>query len=553
MPTVSIKQAIEKGLDNLNPEAYFPLIRFAHKNLNIHMENSIRKMIVDWAKHYIFKNGDFHLAKKILSSLDSTIAYVQRSLFRYNPTFAKRFFNYIQDKYAKSVVGQYLTEPQNKNIFIEATNKFAKDTITKKTFSKLKKMGIQLPNDHFKALNTALTDLINDIDDNAKTLNNITTLKTAMAPLSLEAQNVVLHKILQPKILGEDQASRFSKETVHLLLDDIQTKTNSYGVHLIKKAQADEVYRYDGLIKRVLPASIRGLYDVGRKVIENIALNGDTSKVEDLFNYEVASGARRNPTYKVGHTGASNRSATTLANVAMYFASKHGCQFGNPKSTWIMIYESSKGINTTELVNKSVNWTEFEFATPELKQSRFLGAVKFEIDETNSTAKEIAFKAVDGFVAPKVHQGNYRKEGIEGDIKQFLNIAKHFDKPTVSPKTELDFSLPRSSKKVAEERSFFQRIFDKLGLSKKPQQYREERLKQLKFVRQESDTERKIRLDREKANLTFWHCFSEQLDHGANYVKSWLPSFNSLVKDFEPEHKAEVVHALKKELKARKV
>lgn len=550
MTNSTIKDAVQNAIGNLNNEAYYPLIRFAKEHLKIEIEKSSRNMIVNWAKKYIFQNGEFHLAKRVLSSLDKTIAYVQDSLRTANPRYAKHFFNYIKDKYAQNVVNRYLSSDERKAALVDAAVGFAKKGIVEKIFGKFKKSGIRLPDVSFKALKIAIQNLINEIEDAPKSLTNINVLKGLMKTLPENAQRIVLDTLLQKKSLAENSIARFSNNQPGALIDDFQAKIKSFGLHVIKRAQAQKVCKYDGLIERALPASMRGLYDVDKKVVENIAINGDTSKDEDLFNYEVASKARHNATYKVGHTGPSNRSATTLANIAMYFASKHGLAHGKPNSTWIMIYESTKGINTTELVDEKVNWTEFEFVTPQLKSNRFLGAVKFEVDDALSNGRNIAFKAVDGFVAPKVHQGTYRKEGVEGDIKTFLELAKHFDQPALSPTVpNVTFKLPKSTKKLSEERTFFQRIFDKLGLSHKPEQYTKERSKQYTFVQKESDKQKAARLKKEKADLSFWQAFSDQLEQGTTYIKSWLPSFNAMVKKLEPEQKKEVVVALKKKMK----
>ncbi|MBI2791187.1 MAG: hypothetical protein HYX61_04445 [Gammaproteobacteria bacterium] len=547
----TIKEAIEKGLKNLNPEAHFPLIHFARKHLDIEMENASRNMVIEWAKKYIFLNGDFHLSKKVLSSLDNTIEYVQKAIRKFNPSYAKRFFNFVKDKYAKSVVNKFFSKPANIDKFVQETTKFAKKEIVHKILGKCKKEKIVLPSTQYKPLKNALDKLVNEIEDNTKTLANINSLKTVMAGLPANVQEIVLNRIVQRKKLDEDLVATFAQPISADLLANIQGKVSNYGIHLIKNKQAQEVYKYDGLIERIVPASIRGLYDVDRSVVESIALKGDTSKVEDLFNFEVASSARKNKTYKVGHTGSSNRSSTTLANIAMYFASKHGLKHGKPKSTWVMIYESSKGINTTELVDKKVDWTEFEFASTELKPGRFLGAVKFEVDDTNSDKRNIAFKAVDGFVAPKVHTGNYRKEGIDGDIKNFLEIAKHYDKPNLHAKPKVEFKLPRSAKKVSDERTFFQKIYDFLGLSHDPHRYKKERLAQLDVVQHETVAQKAARLAKEKSEMYFWQAFSDQLYQGAGKIKSWLPSFNAIVGKMEPEHKKEVKVALKKALKAK--
>ncbi|MBN9289346.1 MAG: hypothetical protein BGO43_12120 [Gammaproteobacteria bacterium 39-13] len=545
----TIKEAIEKGLDNLNDEAYFPLIHFARK-LNIEMEKSSRNMIINWAKKFIFLNGDFHLAKKILSSLDKTIEYLQKAIGKHNPTYAKRFFNFVKDKYAKSVVNKFFSVPANKDQFVEKTTEFAKKEMLSKILAQFKKNNITLAQPQFSAIKHRLQNLINEIEDNGKTLANIMTLKAAMAALPKNVQEMVLNKILQRKKLDEDLVATFTQQHPANLVADIQEKVNNNAIHLIKNKQAQEVYKYDGLIERIIPASIRGLYDVDRSVVESIALKGDTSKVEDLFNFEVASNARQNKTYKVGHTGGSNRSSTTLANIAMYFASKHGLKHGKPESTWIMIYESSKGINTTELVDKNVDWTEFEFASTALKPERFLGAVKFEVDDANSDKHNIAFKAVDGFVAPKVHTDNYKKTGVEGDIKHFLELAKHYDKPNLHAKPQTKFKLPRSSKKVSDKRSFFQKIYDFLGLSHNLHAYKKERLQQLDFVQHETDARKAARLAEEKSEMGYWQAFSDQLYQGVSHVKGWLPGFNAMVKKLDPEHKKEVTDALKAELKA---
>lgn len=548
----NIQDAINAGINNLKNEAYLPLIRFAKNNLNIEMEQSTRDMILKWAKRYIFLNRDFHLSDKILSSLDNAIAYVQSSIRKFHPTLAKRFFNYIQDKYAANVAAKYFSSKENKDAFVSATTEFAKKGVLTKVLKSFGRHGITLTDEQFQAIKAAAKNLIDNIEDDGQTLTHIDSLKTVMKTLPQQAQLAVLDIILQKNSLKEDIVASFNQKASAELVKDFQTKINRQGIHAIKKAQARQIYQYDGLIERVLPASIRGLYDVDKSVVESIALTGDNSKDEDLFNFEVASNARYNKTYDVGHTGASNRSATTLANIAMYFASKHGLRNGKPDSTWIMIYETSKGINTTELVDKKVEWTEFEFASPELKANRFLGAVKFEVDDANTTQDNIAFKAVDGFVVPRVHEGKFRKEGIEGDIKSFLDIAKYFDNRAGHPsQPDLTFSLPTDDKKISEDRTFFQRIFDKIGLSHHPIRYKNERLQQLKFVTNETPKQKAARLEKEKAELSFWHAFSDQLSNGATTVSSWLPSFNALVKRFKPEQKEEVVEALKAKLSAK--
>ncbi|MBS0289870.1 MAG: hypothetical protein JSS07_07555 [Proteobacteria bacterium] len=548
MNTITIKEAIEKGLANLNKEAFFPLIHFARHNLNIDIEKGMRDQLIDLAKKYMHLNKEWYLGKKIFSSLDNTISYIQSSMKNFNPKIAKSFFNYVKDKYAGTIVNKFLADPKNKTAFVEAMTAFAKKRIVDQIFGKLSKEKVTLTKDQASGLRTALEDLVNNIENRDSTLENIHYLKNQLLSLSPATQEIVLEKIMRRNSFNEDLKNSFLQKTGSSILEDIESKINSYGIHLIKNAQAQEVYKYDGLIERVLPAHIRGLYDVDRKVVESIALNGDTSKVEDLFNYEVASGARHNPIYKVGHTGGSNRSATTLANIAMYFASKHGLAHGRPNSTWIMIYESSKGINTTELVDENVDWTEFEFASPELKANRFLGAVKFEVDDANSDKNNIAFKAVDGFVVPRVQQGNYKIQGVEGDIKHFLEIAKHFDKPaTNSQQPKVEFKLPRSSKRVSENRTFFQRIFDKLGLSHNPLKYKQERLEQLEFVRNESKDQKQKRLNDEKTMLDFWQHFSEQLVR--DQAKPLLPSFYAMVKKLEPKQQPPVIKTLKKMLK----
>jgi hypothetical protein len=210
--TNTIKETVQTALGNLNAEANFPLIRFAKDHLNIEMEKASRNMIIEWAKKYIFLNGDFSMAKKILSSLDKTIAYLQDSLRKFNPKFAKRFFNYIQDKYAKSVVNQYLSSDTNRNDFVQASTSFAKKGILTNIFNQFDKQGIKLNDDQFQALRTALQSLTNDIEDNSKTLVNIAALKTAISPLPQNVQNIVLDKILQRRSLAENLSVRFSAD-----------------------------------------------------------------------------------------------------------------------------------------------------------------------------------------------------------------------------------------------------------------------------------------------------------------------------------------------------
>lgn len=545
MPT--IKEAIEKGLDHLNPEAYFPLIKFANKNLHINMEKASRDTIVNWTKKYIFLNQDFSLAKKALSSLDNSIAYLQKAITKSNPTYAKRFFNFVKDKYAKSIVSQYFSKQDNKDKFIEQTTQLAKNEFVNKITQKLEAQ-------HFTPsteLKNVLKNLVSEIEDSSRTLVNIYYLKREMAKLPVNAQKIVLDNILQKSKLNEDLLNTFNQAPDVNLIPYLQEKVNSVGAQLIKNKQAQEIYKYDGLVERIIPASIRGLNDVDRSVIEGIALKGDNSKVEDLFNFEVASGVRPNKTYNVGHTGASNRSSTTLANIAMYFASKHGLKHGKPQSTWVMIYESTKGINTTELVDEKVSWTEFEFATTQLKPGRFLGAVQFELDEANSDKNNIAFKAVDGFVNPKVHNNDYRKEGIEGDIKSFLDIAKHYDKPNQQSKPSLDFKLPKSSKKVSDTRTFFQKVYDLLGLGHNPIAYKKDRLNQLDFVQHETAAQKATRLAKEKSEMSYWQMFSDQLYNGASKIRPWLPSFNLLANKMEPKHKKVVTEAVREVIKSK--
>jgi hypothetical protein len=546
----SIKETISSALDNLRAEANFPLIRFAKKHLDIDMEKALKEDIVSWAKKYMLFNSDQKLANRVLSSLDSAIAYIQNVIAKSNPKLANNFFNSIKDKYAKMIVDKYMAK--NKATFLTKTIAFAKSNLPNKIYKKFDKQNIRLNKNDFNNLKNILNVLVNNIEDPIKTRANITLLKNFLKTQPVNVQTIILEKMMQRKSIKEDLLKRFTITSPAGLTADFQSKINANALNEIKKTQAQEIYTYDGFIERYLPASVRGLHDVDRKVVEQIALQGDNAKPEDLFNFELASRARPNETYQVGHTGPSNRSSTTLANIAMYFASNHGLKRGAPKTMWVMIYESTKGINTTELVDKSVKWTECEFATTQLKPSRFLGAVQFALDPSKSDDKNIAFKAVAGFVSPRVHQGNYNKSGIEGNIKQFLDIAQYYDKPATTKKPELEFKLPKNKNQVSADRTLFQRFVDKLGLSDKKEVYLKEREAQKQFVQAETPQEKAKRLAEEKKKLAFWQGFSEKIQKEGKDAKTWLPTCQRLLKEMKSEQRAVVEKELKNMLKRPK-
>ncbi len=541
--TKPIKETVSVALDNLRPEANFPLIQFAKKHLNIDIEKSMRDDIVEWARKNIFFNKSWRIIEKALSTLDSAVEYIQKAMANSNPKLAKKFFNYIKDKYAKMVVDKYMEI--NKDKFVEKTTAFGKANVLPKIFRKFDKEKIRLSKTDFQHLRVVLSQLVDDIEDTMKTTRHVIDLRNMMKKLPDNVQKIVLDKIMTKRTINDDLQKRLNSG-LGTVVQDIQEGINNSALRAIRDAQVQEIYHYDGLIERALPASVRGLHDVDRRVVEQIALRGDSAKPEDLLNFEVASGARHNPTYNVGHTGPSNRSSTLLSKIAMYFASNHGLKHGKPQSMWVMVYEATKGINTTELVNKNVKWTELEFATQQLKPSHFLGAVRFELDPNNTNGKEIAFKAVEGFVNPKVHQGKYNKEGIEGDIKQFLDISKYYSQPAANKKPDMTFKLPKNSSQVASDRTFFQRVFDKVGLSSNPDKYKQERENQLKFVQSETPEAKAKRLAKEQEKMKFWHAFSEK---GTHDPKTWLPTCQKYVTEMEEDQRVAVESEIRKMLK----
>ena len=117
----TMKESIALALDknNLRAEAYYPLIHFAKSKLNINIEKEARSQIIEWAKHFIKLNKDSSLSKKILSSLDNAIEYIQNSISKAKPKFAQSFLNYVKDKYGKKIVQNFLETPDNKNKLIE--------------------------------------------------------------------------------------------------------------------------------------------------------------------------------------------------------------------------------------------------------------------------------------------------------------------------------------------------------------------------------------------------------------------------------------------------
>lgn len=544
----NIQETVNIALDNLRPEAYYPLIRFAKHHVGIDIEKEMRQEILSWAKKNVFQNNDSKLTNKVLSTLDGAIAYIQNTIGKSNPKIAKKFFNYIKDKYAKFVIEKYMA--QHKAAFSEKVVAFGKENVLPRIFRKFDKANIRLPKNDFQNLKNCLATLIEDIESNPKTLKNFNALKILMKTLPENVQDIIIDKIMKKRKIGEDSRKRFYG-LVLPVVQDMQEGIRDIALRAIRNAQVQEIYKYDGLIERYLPASIRGLHNVDRKTVEQIALNGDNPKDADLFNFEVASRARKNPTYSVGHTGPSNRSSTLLTNIAMYFASNHGLKSGKPESIWMMVYAPTKGINTTELVDKNVKWTELECATKQLKASHFLGAVQLEVDAENSNKKEVAFKAIGGFVNPKVHQDNFDQEGMEGDIKRYLEVAKHFDRPLPGKTPDLRFSMPKLSSQVSAERSFFQRIFDKIGLPRDEEKYRQEREKQVQFVRSESPAEKAKRLAKEKEEARFWQQFPEKAPKTS--PKVWTPVYQKLVGEMEEEQREAVNSATRKLFRAENI
>ncbi|MBS0286343.1 MAG: hypothetical protein JSR17_03555, partial [Proteobacteria bacterium] len=129
MPATTMKDNITLALNNLRQEAKYPLIRFAKSTLNLDIEKSVRKDIVEWAKHLIMLNGDYAISKYILSSLDKAIEYVQNSLYKAKPKYASSFFNYVKDTYANKVVEKYLEDDANKEKIAAQTVDFAKNKV----------------------------------------------------------------------------------------------------------------------------------------------------------------------------------------------------------------------------------------------------------------------------------------------------------------------------------------------------------------------------------------------------------------------------------------
>lgn len=519
-----IKNAIELALDNLNDESYFPLLALAKDKLEIDIQAQCKEKLLNWAASLLrHERGNPGIKEKILSGLDSATSYIMKKIQTFHPRRAKYFFNYVKDAYAKKLVNSYLNTPENKETLINEISAWSEQAVMNSILKKLNKSKTnQLL---INQLLPPLESLIRNIDEPLLAENSILKLRNILGEHP-KTRKILAQAIVSQEDFNDNLEKIFMKAPMSSIYDRIKEQLYSRKLSKIKKAQARAIYQYDGLIERSLPASVRGLHGLDKDTIKQIALKGDKSKEDELLNFEVASYARYNKDYAPGHTGASNRSSTPLTDIANYFATKHGLRRGKPESTWIMIFESTKGLNMTEIVDKSVGWTEFEFATPELSAKKFLGAVKLEVDEKRSNKNDIQLKAVNGFVAPRVHKGKYNKAGIEGDIANMLDMAKFYDKPKKYAQPNLDIKLPRKIEKHCQDRTLFQRFYDMLGLSSSRKRYMKQRAKQLEFVQTETPEARQKRLQQEKRDMVFITKKAQAKEREMAITgKSWLPSF----------------------------
>lgn len=429
----------------------------------------------------------------------------------------KAYFNTVNDAYGKGVLDTYLNSPENKNKLSQALQEWTAKRVAKGIVDDTFRENRQPPEMCNDFQQTLVRCLMQKDGPHFKEH-----LEACLNHQALKDPQV--QRRMTERLLSHYQGGKIKKVLSHKTLQDpavvdmVKRRMNNHMMEALKEAQAKEIYRYDGLIEHYAPATIRGLHDVDDQVVKQLATEGDYASAYDIFNHEVSSGARRS-LYARGHTGPSNRSTTLNFNIASYFATSHGMSSGTPENVWFMIYEPQNALYMPN-VEAAGAWRESEVVMPHLGAKHFLGAVKYQVDHSQTNKEKIVLKPVDGFLSDKAKKGEFDGTGIVGELKQVFDTAKNFttgntahlsplsvDRRPEKPKTWMSTAkkiagwkgIDAFKRKISQvPNRFVGSVLPKKAMPTGRLEYLTERAKQRAFVERESDFETLERLEREK-------------------------------------------------------
>lgn len=434
---------LKTGLDNRRPEANFPLIKVVKKYLAIDMKEKIneelKSRIIALAKNIdpnslpelTLLRSEAPVSPKVLKLLFKKIVPLLDGKSKNQSDW---YFQFVKDSYAKEIVDLFLADDKRREQVVEGLQKWAEEGVAEKLLKKIQVEQYSRDQAAVVEFNETIKIIVKAVsrpDDQAFSLQQALEALTASL---LVAGSPQLQATLSRLLISQKEMEtelQITDEKKHTINKRIKVKINNKLMAFIKRRQYEEINHYDGLLEHVVPMTLRGLNgSVEKKTVEKIALEGDYSSTQDLFNHEVNSRARAS-FYARGHTGKSNRSSTVANKIAAYFATGHGFRYGiaDVPTLWFTIYESQKGLMMSEIEPEG-GWKEGEIVTPYLKPERFLGAVQFTVDRSSVPQEgqigPIRLIPVDGFASKKVIEGNYRKEGEVGEIAKLLRVAKAF-------------------------------------------------------------------------------------------------------------------------------
>jgi len=452
------------------------------------------------------------LAKKFLESFDLEPS-----------SGLKRSFNTVDDAYGKLVLDSYLAKPGNRDKVSQTIQDWTNRKTARKILDELLKVHNFFKFSELDRMEEKLVQCFQKKD----TPEFVTALKSLVKDRMISAPDVqqTFTDILMTQFKREIVKKIFTRENLAdpEFLAEVKSRLNNLQMETLKEAQCHQINQYDGLIEHFSPATVRGLHDVDDKVVKQLAIEGDYASIYDIFNHEVSSGAR-NSLYSRGHTGSSNRSTSLNFNIASYFATSHGMSSGTPKNVWFMIYEPQEALYMSD-IEAAGDWKEAEIVMPHLGAKRFLGAVKFEVDQGKTNSKKISLKPVDGFLSDKAKKGEFDATGIVGKVKRLYDYAKAYsDHSTEGLKNMTIARRPRALKswmstaqKIAQYKKisafkqkiseypnqFVASVLPKKEMPSDHAAYLAERAKQKAFVDLETDLQRAARLEKERLSAAF--------------------------------------------------